>query len=375
MQKSFIMFCALLCFMFVLAAKGFAAETSPAWPREITLGGTVAGEYRWMKHSDITDKNSDATSDLYLRTVELSLEAAIADWINAGVTVNSEWIGDDVNQGDEKLTLDEAVISLRKEGLPVYLIVGKRTQPFGVFENYLVTDPMTQDAYETKRVGVTLGYNRPFMDLDASVTIYKGEEMMAHLFDSGLFDSDNISRVSDPAGDDTGSYILNITVTPLPEHLNLSASYLSEPGNGNRNDSLSIAADYSCLFMEGLTFNAEYIAALKREKYQDAASTVLSKSFREKVFSFSAAYNVMDTVDVALRYEHLDDDSLTGSTGAWSVKDRYSAGVGYSFYTDETSGVNAFLAAEYRRTEIRVDSASGMDDSNDEFYTRLGVNF
>ncbi len=361
--------------MFVLAAKGFAAETSPAWPREITLGGTVAGEYRWMKHSDITDKNSDATSDLYLRTVELSLEAAIADWINAGVTVNSEWIGDDVNQGDEKLTLDEAVISLRKEGLPVYLIVGKRTQPFGVFENYLVTDPMTQDAYETKRVGVTLGYNRPFMDLDASVTIYKGEEMMAHLFDSGLFDSDNISRVSDPAGDDTGSYILNITVTPLPEHLNLSASYLSEPGNGNRNDSLSIAADYSCLFMEGLTFNAEYIAALKREKYQDAASTVLSKSFREKVFSFSAAYNVMDTVDVALRYEHLDDDSLTGSTGAWSVKDRYSAGVGYSFYTDETSGVNAFLAAEYRRTEIRVDSASGMDDSNDEFYTRLGVNF
>jgi len=76
-----------------------------------------------------------------------------------------------------------------------------------------------------------------------------------------------------------------------------------------------------------------------------------------------------------VRYEHFDDDSLAESTGTWSVKDRYSAGARYSFYNDETRGLNAFLAAEYRRTEMRVDSASVMDDSNDEFYTRLGVNF
>ncbi len=354
------------------------AEGSSAtkWPDRVSIKGAVAGEYRWVKHSNMTTKDSDSTSDLYLRTVELSLEAELADWITAAITVNSEWIGDDVKPGNEKLTVDEAVITLRKEGVPLYLIAGKRTQSFGVFESHLVTDPMTQDAYETKRAGVTLGYQRTFMDLDASVTVYKGEEIMTHLFESGLFDSDSISRVSDPPGGDVGSYILNISITPIAEHLRLSAAYLSEPGNGKRNNTLSLSATYNCLFIDGLSIDAEYITALQREEYRDA-STVLADKYKERILSLGAAYRVAEPVEVALRYEHFDDDGLVKETGTWSVANRYSIGGTYTFYENEDLCVSSYLALEYRKTDYRLSETvkASMDDNNSELYMRLGMEF
>jgi hypothetical protein len=363
-------------------------EETPRWYERITVGGGAAMEYRWMKHRDITVRDSDSTSDLYVRAVELSLEAGIADWITASLTVNSEWIGDDVNQGDEKISLDEAVVTLQKEGVPFYLTAGKRTQPFGLFENHLVTDPMTQDAYEIKKAGVTAGYTGP-AGADISLTVYKGEEQMTHLFESGLF-SDAVSRSGEET-DDLGSFILSVSVMPVEDSLTIFGAYVSETGRDNRNDSVNIGVNFVPRFIEHLRIDAEYMGAIKREEY-----TGMDEEFKEGVYSVTAAYElilrkreviggrlfaerkahiVSEPLELAVRYEHFDDDSLAESTGTWSVKDRYSAGARYSFYNDETRGLNAFLAAEYRRTEMRVDSASVMDDSNDEFYTRLGVNF
>ena len=265
---------------------------------------------------------------------------------------------------------------MRKEGVPLYLIAGKRTQHFGVFENHLVTDPMHQDAYETKSVGMSLGYNGP-MGLDASISIYNGEEMMDHLFESGVFDSDSISRVSDPAGDDVSSYIINLAITPIAEHLSLSASYLSEPGNGKRNASISLAANYDCLFINGLNFNAEYITALEREKYQNVSSTVLKEGFKERIFSFSAAYRVVDPFEVALRYEHFDDDGLAVQTDTWSVKDRYSMGSTYTFYENWKTGESYNFSLEYHKIDYRLSNPvkAFMDYSNTELYMKLGLDF
>ena len=390
MQKRFTIFCTLSCFLLLLVAEGFAAEISQvSWPGKITLEGAVAGEYRWMEHRDITVKDSDSTSDLYLRSVELSLEATIADWINAAITVNSEWIGDDVNQGDEKLNIDETIITFQKEEMPVYLIMGKRALPFGVFENHLVTDPMTQDAYETKMVGLTLGYNMEFMNLDVSATVYKGEEMMTHLFESGLF-SDTVNRSGEEA-DELGSFILSASAMPIENSLTVFGAYTSETGQDSRNDSVNIGVNLVPCFLKHLRIDAEYMRAIKREQY-----TGMNKEFKEGVYSVTAAYEfvlrkmevlggklfaerkahiVSQPLELAVRYEHFDDDSLAESTSTWSVKDRYSIGARYSFYNDETAGLNAFLAAEHRRTKISVASASGMDDCNEEFHTKLGVIF
>ncbi len=353
--------------------------------KRISLSGSLYGEYRWMKNRDITDPDTDSTSDLYLRKLELGIEANLTDWITATTVLNSEWIGDDLNEGDERITVDEATLTLQDEDFPLYLVLGKRTQPFGVFENHLITDPMTQDAYETKRVGITAGYTGP-MGLDLSVTVYKGEEQMEHLFESGLFE-DTLRRAGE-ATDDVGSYIVSATVEPF-EYLTLFGGYLSEPGRGSRNETINGGISLVPPFVEGLRFDAEYMKALNRELYDG-----IGKEYKEGVFSATLAYEfvvrerktiggglfaarrahlVSEPLEIALRYEHFDDDGMSDDLGVWTVKDRYSAGARYSFYNDAETGFNAFLAGEYRHTELRVHT--DMNDSNDEVYLRLGVDF
>ncbi|VAX32003.1 hypothetical protein MNBD_NITROSPIRAE03-1086 [hydrothermal vent metagenome] len=353
----------------------------------VTLEGAIEGEYRWMKHREVTALDSDSTSDLYLRTIELDIGVKLTDWIIATAVFNSEWIGDDVNAGDELLTVDEAVITLRKEDFPFYIIAGKRTQPFGLFESHLITDPMTQDGYETKRAGLTAGYAGP-AGTDLSLTVYKGEEQMHHLFESGLFDTEAVSRTD--TSDDVGSFIVSVSAEPV-EALILFAGYLSEPGAERRNETLNLGFNFVLPFLENMRIDGEYMKAIKRERYTGA-----DREFKEGVLSLAVAYEfvlrkreviggglfeerqahiVSEPMEVSLRYEYFDDDGFADSLNAWSVKNRYSAGARYSFYNDEASGLNASLSVEYRRTALRVDSPVDMEKDNDEIYAGMGVNF
>ena len=359
------------------------------WTKRIKLSGLLEGEYRWKKYRDISDKNSDSTSDLYLRRLELGLEAEITDWIKANMTLNSEWIGDSVNNGDEKITVDEATITLQKENSPLYFVMGKRPQPFGVFENHLITDPMTQDAYETKKAGLTAGYTGP-LGLDVSATVYKGEEQMDHLVASGLFE---VTR-DGAAGDDVGSYILSASISPVEDHLKFFAGYLSEPGRGSRNSTGSLGVSAGIPGLKELRLDAEYMKALKRERYSG-----FNETFKEGVFSVTASYDfnkrerheeiggakfkdilahILDEpLEFALRFERFDDDGLAEKTSSWSAKNRYSAGARYSFYNDEEKGVNAFVGTEYRYTTYRLHSSltNTRADNNKEFLIKLGVAF
>lgn len=363
-------------------------EKEEGWTDRINLSGLLEGEYRWMKHRDVSDKTSDSTSDLYVRRLELGLEAVLTDWIKAGAVINSEFIGDDVNQGDEKITVDEATITLQKEDFPLYLVMGKRAQPFGVFENHLITDPMTQDAFETKRVGITLGATGP-LGLDVSATLYKGEEQMDHLVDSGLFE---VTRAGE-ATDDVGSYILSASISPLEDHLKFFVSFLSEPGRGSRNDTASLGLSAAIPGIEDFRIDGEYMKALKREKYEG-----LDEAFKEGVFSVTASYTfnngdkediggatfaerlahiLEEPIELALRYERFDDDELAEKTSSWSAKNRYSLGARYPFYRDEEKGLAAFVATEYRYTDYRLHSSlrDTRADNNKEILVKVGVAF
>lgn len=255
--------------------------------------------------------------------------------------------------------------------------------------NHLVSDPMTQGAYETNRVGVTVGVAGP-MGLDLSVTAYKGEEMMAHLFESELFDTDVITRGADPAGDDVSSYIISASFEPVSEHLTVFGSCISEPGNGNRNNTVGVGLS---LGLDGIRVDGEYMKAIERERYSG-----FSREFKESVLSLTAAYEfvmrereviggalfaerkahvVAEPLEVALRYEHFDDDGMADASETWSVEDRYSAGARYAFYQDPDSGLAAYAATEFRHTDYRLhpSQASTRADSNNEVFARLGVTF
>ena len=364
-------------------------EKEDGWADKVKLSGLLEGEYRWKKYRDISDKNSDSTSDLYIRRLELGLEAEITDWIKANTVLNSEWIGDSVNNGDEKITVDEATITLQKEKFPLYLVMGKRPQPLGVFENHLVTDPMTQDAYETKKVGVTAGYTGP-LGLDVSATVYKGEEQMDHLVGSGLFEATRDGA----AGDDVGSYILSASISPVEDHLKFFVSYLSEPGRGSRNSTASLGISAGIPGLKGFRLDSEYMKALKRERYLG-----LNEAFKEGVFSITGSY-VFNTrgrheqiggaelkeqkahvkeepIELALRFERFDDDELAEKTSSWSAKNRYSAGVRYSFFHDEKKDVTAYVGTEFRYTNYRLYGSliNTRADNNKEMFLKLGLSF
>jgi len=371
-------------------------EKEEGWTDRISLSGLMEGEYRWRRRKDVSDKTSGSTSDLYMRRLELGVGAKLTDWMKADAVINSEFIGDAVNNPDNEanVVVDQATITLQREDFPLYLVMGKRAQPFGVFENLLVTDPMTQDAFETKRVGLTIGATGPW-ELDVSATLYKGEEQMDHLVGSGLFE---VTRAGATAADNVNSYILSASVSPFKDHLKLFAGYLSEPGRGDdRNTTMNMGFNASMPGLKNLRLYGEYMKALQREKYDG-----LNEAFKEGIFSITAVYafnhgdseskegdeggptfaermrQVLEApVELALRYEHFDDDDLAEKTASWSVEHRYSIGLRYPFYRDEEKGLAAFVATEYRHTDYRLHSSlkDVRADNNKEVFVKLGVAF
>jgi hypothetical protein len=373
-------------FKFSPAAWGEEAAT-PQWMKSVRLTGTVEVDYYRTDRAGITEGGSG--SELSIGTLELGAEADLSDFLRGFVLFTAEDIGTGQETGP---FVDEATITLHGEGFPLYVTLGKRVQPFGVFENHLVSDPMTQDAYETNRVGATVGLEGP-LDSDVSLTLYWGEEQMDHLFESGLFDADTVVRRAG-GSDGVESFVLSASVTPLQNHLlylTVFGAFLSEPGRGGRNETLGLGLSLIPSFLEGLKIDAEYMKALGRERYEG-----LDGEFREGTFSVAAAYEFVfrrkedmggglsaerkahvaaEPMEIALRYEHFDDDGLAEEMGTWSVRDRYSAGGRYTFH--ESDGLTAYLALEYRVSKYRVQPgpAGTPADGQEEVFARLGLAF
>jgi hypothetical protein len=341
----------------------------PAWLGSIHLGGKFEADFEWKDKRDGADRESGAASDLFIGKAELGAEVDVVEWMKGKVVFLAEDLG---TEDETDVGLDEATLAFGKEGVPFSLVVGKRVQPFGVFENRLVADPMTQDAYETNRTGVTAGISGP-MDLALTATVYKGEEMMKRLFESGLFDAEAVTRAEHEEAEEVSSCILSATVKPLGGPVTFFGSFLSERGAGDRNDTVSAGIHFEPETFKGFRANGEYMKALSRERYEG-----FDREFREGVLSVTVAYELpAQPLEIAARYEHFDDDGLADASRTSSVKQRYGAGARYSFYRNPDGVPDIFLAGEYRHTEYRVHSSQKTvrADSNEEFFARLGIAF
>jgi hypothetical protein len=158
-------------------------DSIPAWIRPLSLQGTLEGELRWAENAG-PRLASTPRSSLHLRRVELVAGGKISNWIDVLLVANAEYFGDLMSPGDGHLAVDEGHLDLQRDGFPLYLVLGKRTQPFGAFENHLITDPLTQDGYEVNRAGVTVGMSGP-LGVDVSATGITGAEQIGHLLGSG----------------------------------------------------------------------------------------------------------------------------------------------------------------------------------------------
>jgi hypothetical protein len=360
-----------------------------AWLDRIKLSGTLDGQMRYLRHKDLAVKDSRATTDLYFRLLELGIETSFSDWATAIAVLNSEWIGDYMNAGDERMTVDEIHFDIKEDDVPLYFVFGKRTLAFGEFENDLVSDPMTQDAYETKKVGATIGYSGP-LEFDASVTVYKGDEAMSHLFQSGLFDAARIAR-NPLAVDNSNSCIVSAFVAPFHDTLTIFGAVSNEPGAGRRNSTVDAGISFKIPFYPSITVNGEYMKALQREDYvganrqyrESVLAASISYSFVRKksgiasrgLYKARKAYRKSHPIMVAVRFERFDDDSMAKEFGGWSVKNRYLAGGRYTMF--RSGDVSAYLGIEYRRTEFRLSPAvsDALNNCNDEVYINWGLDF
>jgi hypothetical protein len=364
------------------------AETSSKWPDRLRLSGALAADARWLRKGAVPGFSPTTVSDLFLRMFDLALEADFSDWASATVVLNSEWIGDSLNQGDGTVVVDEARLDVAIPHSPVYFSVGKRSQPIGQFEASLITDPMTQDAYEAKAVGVTVGIRAP-LSTDFSATLYKGRVLWDHVAQSRLFDP-TAAPAQDVPVSRADSWILSGTTTPVKDTWTVFAAFASEPGLDRRITTIDLGTSFSPPGVKSVEVDAEYMRGLRRDVIPG-----LGQSFRESVLSVTASYQFVrrprmtsgnrsyrarrehrfaHPIEVSLRFEAFTDGSRAESLGSWSVKNRLSAAGRYTFF--DRGNVLIALSAEYRKQTLRVSPVfGGIAAPTDEFCLRLGLDF
>jgi len=95
------------------------------------------------------------------------------------------------------------------------------------------------------------------------------------------------------------------------------------------------------------------------------------------LFEEKKAHLVSEPLEVAVRYEHFDDDGMAEASETWSVEDRYGGGMRYSFYSNPNTGVVAYTGFEYRHTDYRVHMLmpEELADGRDELFARVGITF
>ena len=94
-------------------------------------------------------------SDLSL-TIDLAMDMQFSEWVNGFLLFQ-------YSNGDDEVTLDEGFLEIRSEpksflyNLSIFFKSGKYVIPFGLFETALISDPVTVELGETRKVAVEIG--------------------------------------------------------------------------------------------------------------------------------------------------------------------------------------------------------------------------
>lgn len=327
---------------------------------KVKLNGGFEFNYEYLDVDDIDDENSGSSSDFFLSTIELALRVIFNEWSKTQIVVTADDVG---QQGDSgEINLDEAIVTLKSLGPPLYFIGGKTVMPFGVFEDHLIEGTLAEDLYEVDEWGATLGFNPDFYGLDISVSVYKSPQVIENLqnFDTHEWRSGRQKE------DKFRSYIANITLEPLEDTLTLSTFYDNEPGDGSRNQ--SIGGAFTLNYWK-FSLDAEYITALEREKGDNGAEN------KESAAVVGIAFDALDSLQLATRYGVFDDDNPGDQDEV--LEYQIVAGFNYSLLdvVDSSYLTEALFSFEYRYSNYEKEKDSDATNSQNMFMFQLMLGF
>jgi hypothetical protein len=327
---------------------------------KVRLNGAVELNYEYLDVKDIDDENSHSSSDFFMSTAELALRVFFNEWSKTKIVVTAEDVG---QQGEDgKVRLDEAIATLKSLQVPIYFIGGKTVMPFGVFEDHLIEGTLAEDLYEIDEWGATLGFNSVFYGLDVSLSVYRDAQAIENLQNEDTHEW----RSGRQKEDRFKSFIANITVEPIEDTLNLSAFYNSEPGDGNRNQ--SIGGAFSLNYWK-FTLDAEYITALEREEGDNEEEN------KEDARVVGLAFDLLDSLQLATRYEVFSDDTRGDQDEV--VDYRIVAGFNYSLLdlADFSFLTEALLSFEYRYSKFEKETDSEATNSQNMYMFQFILGF
>lgn len=306
----------------------------------VTLHGLLEAEAYYAKPND-----SDEESDLTLATAELSIEATLNESVGGHLTLLYE-----EEEGEEDdIDVDEAVISLTSPGQlfgqKPSVHVGRMYVPFGMFNSYMISDPLTLEIGETQDTAALLA-------LEGYVWVFK----------AGVFNGE-----TDADGDDNhiDNFVASLELMPV-ENLAFGVSYINDLAESD-NELVQDATLYSSNVAGASAFlsaqcgqfglELEYLTALDDF---DSALIAIGDGLtgkRPEAWNLELAWMPTEKVQLVARYEEANDFQD-------DVK-RYGATASYGLHE------HAVIALEYLRSDADV----AMDDTVDVVTAQLALEF
>lgn len=315
--------------------------------KRLSIYGNLELEGSWQRYKPKHGQDS-TTSDLNLATAEIFFEASINKYVRG--VLHFLW-----EEGKtEPVDLDEGFILVgQTDDMPFYFLGGRIYPAIGLFETYLISDPITQNVFETQDTAGEVGYTISWLNIGAGVFNSKVHES-ADAPDSTINTYYARVQVQNPEGSLGGlklrggvAYINNIA----------SSGTLADEISGQEVKNLvagwsaMLAAEYG-----RFAFNAEYITALDDFGAGELGFAGENKA-RPMAYNLELAFMPFEKWSFAVRYE--------GSSDLYSLEPERQWGIGASWeFLPDT-----VLSLEYLRGEYRN------DDERDLFTTQLAVGF
>ena len=306
----------------------------------VTLHGLLEAEAYYAKPND-----SDEESDLTLATAELSIEATLNEIVGGHLTLLYE-----EEEGEEDdIDVDEAVISLTSPGQlfgqTPSVHVGRMYVPFGMFNSYMISDPLTLEIGETQDTAALFA-------LEGDLWVFK----------TGIFNGD-----TDADGDNNhiDNFVASLELMPV-ENLAFGVSYINDLAESD-NELVQDATLYSSNVAGASAFlsaqcgqfglELEYLTALDDF---DSALVAIGEDLtgkRPEAWNLELTWMPTEKIQLAARYEEANDFQD-------DVK-RYGATASYGLHE------HVVVALEYLRSDADV----AMDDTVDVVTAQLALEF